>query len=74
MDGFILEDDAEGPELDVDMHEEGVTVTVTVSFGQLLQSTAPGCAKGTALASPNREEMKIFECILVKRVPVYKGC
>ena len=59
-----------GFELVVDMHEEGFTVTVTVSFGQALQSTAPCCAKGTALTSPNREEMKIFECILAKRVQV----
>lgn len=70
----MAEDDAVGPELAVDMHEEGVIVTVTVSFGQALQFTAPCCAKGTALASPTREEMKIFECILVKRVQVYKGC
>ena len=74
MDGLLAEDDAVGPEVAVDMHEEGVTVTVTVSFGHALQFTAPCCAKGTALASPNREEMKIFECILVKRVPVYIGC
>ena len=74
MDGFLAEDDAVWPEVAVDMHEEGVTVTVTVSFGQALQFTAPCCAKGTALASPSREEMKILECILVKRVPVYKGC
>ena len=74
MDGFLAEDDAVGSEVAVDMHEEGVTVTVTVSFGQALQFTAPCCAKGTALASPNREEMKIFECIVVKRGQVYKGC
>ena len=72
MDGFSAEDDAVGPELAVDMHEEGVTVTVTVSLGQASQFTARCCTKGPALASPNREEMKIFECILVKRVLVYR--
>lgn len=44
--------------------DDGVTVTVTV--GPLLQSEAPCSARGAAAASPNRQERKIFECILSK--------
>ena len=41
-----------------------VTVTVTVSFGQLLQSFS---ARGTATASPKREARTIFEYILPRK-------
>lgn len=47
--------------------DEGVTVTVTVDFGPLLQSEAPWDTRGAAAASPNKEERKIFECILSEK-------
>ena len=58
VDGIWMEDDAD------DVPHAAVTVTVTVSFGQLLQSLA---ARGTAAASPNREARTIFEYILPRK-------
>lgn len=54
------------------MQDDGVTVTVTVDIGQLLQSEAPCDARGDAAASPNREVSKTFECILLGKYE-YKG-
>ena len=45
---------------------DGVTVTVTVGWGQLPHSSA-GSARGTAAVSPIREARKILECILSKK-------
>lgn len=56
------------------MHDDGVTVTVTVSFGQLPQSEALNDARGAAAASPNKEERKIFECILSKELQIERFC
>ena len=53
--------------------EDGVTVTVTVDFWPLLQSEALWDARGAAAASPNREEMKILECILSKEFQLKEG-
>ena len=58
VDGTLMEDDADGAPHDA------VTVTVTVSCGQLLQSLS---ARGTAAASPSREARTIFECILPRK-------
>lgn len=44
--------------------DDGVTVTVTVDFGPLLQSEAPCDARGAAAASPSKEVRKIVGCIL----------
>ena len=64
VDGTLMEDDADWP-------HDAVTVTVTVSFGQLLQSLA----RGTAAVSPNREARTIFEYILPRKKPlVQKEC
>ena len=49
---------------------DGVTVTVTVDFGPLLQSEAPCDARGAAAASPTKEVRKIVGCILSKRLRV----
>lgn len=61
-----LMDDVEGFELVAVTPQDWVTVIVTVSFGQLLQSDAPCCPRGTAAESPSREAKKTFECILSK--------
>ena len=66
LDDSLVEDDVEGFELVAVTPQDWVTVTVTVSFGQLLQSDAPCCARGTAAAIPSREAKKTFECILSK--------
>ena len=49
------------------VHDDGVTVTVTVACGHLLQIESSGCARGAAAASPSRDDKKIFECILPKK-------
>lgn len=49
-----------------------VTVTVTVDCGQLPQSMAPGFARGTAAASPNKETKTTLECILSKELRLEK--
>ena len=65
VDGIWMEDDAD------DVPHAAVTVTVTVSFGQLLQSLP----RGTAAASPNSEAKTIFEYILPRKKPlVQKEC
>ena len=72
------EEDVAGLELlavDCGPHDAAVTVTVTVDIGQLLQSTASGCAKGAAAAAPSREARKILEYILSKDSRVFdKKC
>ena len=57
VDGILVEDDVDGVPHDV-------TVTVTVSLGQLLQSLS---GKGAAAASPNREARTSFEYILPRK-------
>ena len=70
----LVDDDTVGFELvAVCMHDEGVTVTVTVSFGQLPQSKVLCDANGAAAANPNREERKILECIVQKVAKVKIG-
>ena len=67
LDGTLTEDDVVCWELVAVVPcvvDEGVTVTVTVDFGPLLQSDALWDVRGAAAASPNREERKIFVCIL----------
>lgn len=54
--------------------DEGVTVTVTVDFGPLLQSEALWDVSGAAAASPKREERKILECILSRGSRVQRLC
>ena len=49
------------------VHDDGVTVTVTVAWGHLLQIESSGCARGAAAANPTRDAKKIFECILPKK-------
>lgn len=68
LDDSLMEDDVEGFELVAVTPQDWVTVTVTVSIGQLLQSDAPCCPRGTAAQSPSREAKKTFECILSKSV------
>ena len=58
VDGSLMEDDVD------DAPHGAVTVTVTVSCGQLLQSLS---TRGTAAASPNREARTIFEYILPRK-------
>ena len=66
VDGTLMEDDAD------DVPHAAVTVTVTVSFGQLLQSFS---ARGIAAARPSREARTIFEYILPRKKPlVQKEC
>ena len=57
VDGTWMEDDAD------DVPHGAVTVTVTVSFGQLLQSFI-------AAATPSREARTIFEYILPRKEPL----
>ena len=66
VDGTLVEDDV------ACVPQDAVTVTVTVSLGQLLQS----CTRGTAAASPNREVKITLEYILSKkrRPLVQKEC
>ena len=65
VDGTWMEDDADG------VPHDAVTVTVTVSFGQLLQSFP----RGLAAARPSREARTIFEYILPRKKPlVQKEC
>lgn len=61
LDGTLVEDDVAGVELVAVVPHDAVTVTVTVSFGQFLQS-CPG--NGLAAARPSREIRTIFEYIL----------
>lgn len=70
LDDTLMEDDFSCCELvvvDACLLDDGVTVTVIVDFAPLLHSDAPCEARGAAAASPNREAMKILECILSKK-------
>ena len=49
------------------LHDDGVTVTVTVFCGQLPQSKVHCGVRGTAAASPNRDAKITLECILSKK-------
>lgn len=65
LDGTLVEDEVACVELMAVVPHDAVTVTVTVSFGQLLQSF-PG--NGTAAARPSKEARTIFEYILKKKI------
>lgn len=64
LDGTLVEDDVAGVELVAVVPHDAVTVTVTVSCGQFLQSFA---GNGTAAARPSKEIRTIFEYILSKK-------
>ena len=71
LDWTLVEDDVAGFELVAVVPHEAVTVTVTVAFGQLVQSCA--CGKGIAAARPNKDVRTTFEYILSEKRRVEKN-